>query len=189
LLVLFLWVLGGAAAWLVVDAEIGLRCFDVQLVAGAGEVQWAGLGLWTLALPEQVDDGFAIVGGHEVRVAEGFGDLRAGVAAFEREDVSQMRGGVEASLYEAFAPEKARALCERFEMHYTPKHGSWLNMAEIEIGLLARTCLNRRIESVAKFSREISAYLRNKNAEPKPINWQFTNQKARTKLRSFYPSI
>lgn len=95
----------------------------------------------------------------------------------------------EASLYEAFAPEKARALCERFEMHYTPKHGSWLNMAEIEIGLLARTCLNRRIESVAKFSREISAYLRNKNAEPKPINWQFTNEKARTKLRSLYPSI
>lgn len=95
----------------------------------------------------------------------------------------------EASLYEAFAPEKARALCERFEMHYTPKHGSWLNMAEIEIGLLARTCLNRRIGSVDKFKSEVSAYLRHKNAEPKPINWQFTNEKARIKLRSLYPSI
>jgi len=95
----------------------------------------------------------------------------------------------EAALYEAFAPEKARALCERFEMHYTPKHGSWLNMAEIEIGLLARTCLNRRIESTAKFRSEVSAYLRNKNVEPKPLNWQFTNEKARIKLKSLYPQI
>jgi hypothetical protein len=95
----------------------------------------------------------------------------------------------EASLYEAFAPEKARALCERFEMHYTPKHGSWLNMAEIEIGLLGRTCLDRRIGSSVEFKDEVKAYLAEKNAESKPINWQFTNEKARIKLKSLYPTI
>jgi DDE superfamily endonuclease len=65
----------------------------------------------------------------------------------------------EASLYEAFPPQKARALCERFEIHYTPKHGSWLNMAEIEIGLLSRTCLDRRIGSTQEFKKEVTAYL------------------------------
>jgi hypothetical protein len=95
----------------------------------------------------------------------------------------------EASLYEAFPPEKARSLCERFEMHYTPKHGSWLNMAEIEIGLLARTCLSRRIGSVGEFAKEVRAYLEWKNGNPKAISWQFTNEKARIKLKSLYPSI
>ena len=95
----------------------------------------------------------------------------------------------EASLYEAFAPDKARALCERFEMHYTPKHGSWLNMAEIEIGLLGRTCLDRRIGSNVEFKDEVKAYLAGKNAESKPINWQFTNEKARIKLKSLYPTV
>lgn len=95
----------------------------------------------------------------------------------------------EASLYEAFPPEKARALCERFEMHYTPKHGSWLNMAEIEIGLLGRTCLDRRIGSVTEFGTEVAAYLEWKNANAKPINWQFTNAEARIKLKSIYPTI
>jgi hypothetical protein len=94
-----------------------------------------------------------------------------------------------ASLYEAFEPEKARALCERFEIHYTPKHGSWLNMAEIEIGLLARKCLDRRIHSATQFRSEVSAYLEWKNAAAKPINWQFTNEKARLKLKSLYPTI
>jgi hypothetical protein len=94
-----------------------------------------------------------------------------------------------ASLYEAFEPEKARNLSERFEIHYTPKHGSWLNMAEIEIGLLARTCLDRRISSALKFRTEVTAYLEWKNATPKPIAWQFTNEKARVKLKSLYPSI
>ncbi len=76
----------------------------------------------------------------------------------------------EASLYEAFPPEKARALCERFEMHFTPKHGSWLNIAEIEIGLLGRTCLDRRIGSVGEFTDEAKAYLARKNGGAKSIN-------------------
>ena len=95
----------------------------------------------------------------------------------------------EASLYEAFSPEKAGALCERFEMHWTPKHGSWLNMAEIEIGLLGRTYLDCRIGSVEEFTNEVTAYLAGKNAESKSINWQFTNEKARIKLKSLYPTI
>ena len=95
----------------------------------------------------------------------------------------------EASLYEAFPPEKARGLCERFEFHYTPKHGSWLNMAEIEIGLLVRGCLDRRIGSAKEFRREIAAYLDRKNENPKPINWQFANKKARVKLKSLNPAV
>ena len=95
----------------------------------------------------------------------------------------------DASLYETFSPEKARELCERFEFHYTPKHGSWLNMAEIEIGLLARSCLNRRIGSAKEFRREIGAYLERKNENLNPIKWQFTNKKARIKLKSLYPAV
>lgn len=94
-----------------------------------------------------------------------------------------------ASLYEAFAPEKARRLCERFEIHYTPKHGSWLNMAEIEIGMLGTSCLDRRISSPELFRQEVKTYIKSKNAVSKPINWQFTNEKARIKLKSLYPSI
>lgn len=95
----------------------------------------------------------------------------------------------EASLYKAFTPEKARALCERFEFHYTPTHGSWLNMAEIEIGLLVRACLDRRIESVKRMKKEVAAYLTTKNSKPSPTKWQFTNEDARIKLHSIYPSI
>lgn len=94
----------------------------------------------------------------------------------------------EASLYEAFEPEKARMLCERFEIHYTPKHGSWLNMAEIEIGLLVRACLNQRLESSERMRQEVAAYLARKNAFPKPIEWKFSLQEARTKLSHVYPN-
>ena len=92
----------------------------------------------------------------------------------------------EASLYEAFGAEKARALCERFEMHYTPKHGSWLNMAEIEIGSLVRSCLGQRIESAEKIRTEVAAYIFRKNQNPVPMKWQFTNEDARIKLHSIY---
>jgi hypothetical protein len=95
----------------------------------------------------------------------------------------------EASLYETFEPAKARALCERFEIHYTPKHGSWLNMAEIEIGMLTRTCLDRRVGSEEQFRNEVKAYVQWKNANSKPISWQFKNEDARIKLKSLYPSV
>lgn len=95
----------------------------------------------------------------------------------------------EASLYKAFAPEKARALCERFEVHYTPTHGSWLNMAEIEIGLLVRACLDQRLESAPRMRREVKAYLTRKNENPRPVKWKFSLKDARTKLRTLYPSL
>lgn len=94
-----------------------------------------------------------------------------------------------ASLYSVFPPEKARGLCERFEIHHTPKHGSWLNMAEIEIGMLGRTCLSRRIGSEDELRREVKAYLTYKNIKPKTVKWQFTNEQARIKLKSIYPAI
>ena len=93
------------------------------------------------------------------------------------------------SLYEAFEPAEARRIAERLEIHYTPKHGSWLNMAEIEIGVMTRQCLNRRLESQAVLRREIDAWQRRRNAEATRVNWRFTTQDARVKLKSLYPSI
>jgi len=94
-----------------------------------------------------------------------------------------------ASLYEAFPPEEARRLAARFEVHYTPKHGSWLNIAEIEISVLARACLNRRIPSREIFLAEISAFLTRKNANPSPTRWRFSYEDARIKLASLYPQV
>ena len=94
-----------------------------------------------------------------------------------------------ASLYAAFSPEKARRLADRFELHYTPKHGSWLNIAEIEISVLSRCCLDRRIGSEELFRNEIKAYVANKNRDPAPVRWQFGLDNARIKLASLYPSI
>lgn len=95
----------------------------------------------------------------------------------------------EASLYRAFAPEKARELCERLEIHYTPKHGSWLNMAEIEIGKVVNYGLKKRVSSREEMRTSLEAYQQRENQKPKIINWQFTNEKARIKLKSLYPSI
>ena len=95
----------------------------------------------------------------------------------------------EASLYKAFAPAKARSFCERLEIHFTPKHGSWLNMAEIEIGKLVKTGLKERIPSRVEYDTQTDAYLRLSNQSPQAIKWQFTNEKARVKLRHLYPSF
>jgi len=94
-----------------------------------------------------------------------------------------------ASLYETFAPEEARRILRKLEFHYTPKHGSWLNMAEIELSVLQRQCLDRRIPDVATLSREIRAYERRRNSERATIEWRFTNQDARRKLHRLYPSV
>jgi hypothetical protein len=94
-----------------------------------------------------------------------------------------------ASFYEAFAPEEARRLAERFEFHYTPKHGSWLNMAEIEFSVLSRQCLDRRIGEVGLLRREIEAWQQKRNAISKTIDWQFTTFDARIKLKRLYPVI
>jgi len=94
-----------------------------------------------------------------------------------------------ASLYEAFEPAEARRLMNRFEVHYTPKHGSWLDMAEIELGILGRQCLARRIDNVDDLRREIMTWKTDRNATGTKVNWQFTTADARIKLRRLYPSI
>ena len=91
------------------------------------------------------------------------------------------------SFYEAFDPKLARELTERLEIHYTPKHGSWLNIAECEFSVLQRQCLDRRIESADLLGREVNAWQDARNAIDSKINWQFTTDGARTKLRRLYP--
>ena len=94
-----------------------------------------------------------------------------------------------ASLYEAFEPAEARRIAERLEVHYTPKHGSWLNMAEIEIGVMARQCLDRRISDQSTLRREIEVWQDRRNRDTIRVNWRFTTADARIKLQSLYPSI
>jgi len=94
-----------------------------------------------------------------------------------------------ASLYEAFAPEVARALAARLEIHYTPKHGSWLNMAETELSILSRQCLARRLDDRELMAREIAVWETKRNAAGARINWQFQTADARIKLKRLYPSF
>jgi DDE superfamily endonuclease len=94
-----------------------------------------------------------------------------------------------ASFYEAFPPEEARRLTERFDFHYTPKHGSWLNMAEIEFSVLSRQCLDRRIGDAETLRSETRAWTQQRNAATKSIDWQFTTAEARIKLKRLYPVI
>ena len=93
-----------------------------------------------------------------------------------------------ASLYEAFPPEEAKRLADRLEIHHTPKHGSWLNQAEIELSALARQCLSRRIARADTLKRQIATWEEDRNASTTRVQWQFTTQDARIKLRSLYPS-
>jgi hypothetical protein len=94
-----------------------------------------------------------------------------------------------ASLYEAFAPEEARRILEKLEFHYTPKHASWLNMAEIEIGIMNRQCLDRRIDNIAEMRQETAAWAQTRNRKKAKIHWTFTIAAARRKLKKTYPSI
>ncbi len=93
-----------------------------------------------------------------------------------------------ASLYEAFAPEEARRIVKKLEFHYTPKHGSWLNMAEIELSVLQRQCLDRRIPDEATLIHEVGAWEQQRNAEQATIDWRFSVTAARDKLKRLYPS-
>jgi DDE superfamily endonuclease len=93
------------------------------------------------------------------------------------------------SLHEAFPPEQARRIAEKLEIHHTPKHGSWLNMAEIELSVLARQCLDQRLESTAKLQREVEAWETERIERQVEIRWQFTTADARIKLHRLYPII
>jgi len=92
-----------------------------------------------------------------------------------------------ASLYKAFEPHKARRLAKRLEIHYTPKHGSWLNIAEISISILSKQCIHRRIDNIVTLNSEIVAWEHNYNSQIHSINWHFTTDDARIKLKRLYP--
>jgi len=94
-----------------------------------------------------------------------------------------------ASLYKAFKPAEARRLLDKLEFHYTPKHGSWLNMAEIEFSLLSRQCLRDRMEEMDYLSQQVDAWVGERNAISSSMNWRFTTEDARIKLKHLYPSV
>ena len=94
-----------------------------------------------------------------------------------------------AALYEAFPPAEARRIAEKLEIHYTPKHGSWLNMAEIELSVLARQCLSGRIPTLEHLQDMVTAWSQSRNQRAAAMNWQFTTEEARIKLHSLYPSL
>ena len=94
-----------------------------------------------------------------------------------------------ASLYEAFSPGIARRLAKRLEIHYTPKHGSWLNIAEIELSALTRQCLDRRIATIEALQQEVSEWAVTRNKNQKGVDWQFTTDSARIKLKRLYPQF
>ncbi|NOR48589.1 MAG: IS630 family transposase [Methanosarcinaceae archaeon] len=123
--------------------------------------------------------------------------------AFYIEDIANQYEGVEkitlvmdnlnthvpGSLYETFQPDKAKAILDRFEFVYTPKHGSWLNMAEIELNVLTGQCLNRRIDDIEIVRKEVTAWAKFRNNKNAKVNWQFTTDDARVKLSRLYPTL
>lgn len=94
-----------------------------------------------------------------------------------------------AALYETFKPTEARRLTEKLEIHYTPKHGSWLNMAEIELSVLVRQCLDRRLADIEAVARETAAWEQRRNTHETTVDWRFTTDDARIKLKTLYPTI
>ena len=96
---------------------------------------------------------------------------------------------VKSSLYKAFSPSSARRILDKLEFHYTPKHGSWLNMAEIELSVLSKQCLDRRISDKEVLTEEVAAWEKRRNETALVVDWQFTTEEARIKLKRLYPSI
>lgn len=93
------------------------------------------------------------------------------------------------SLYKAFTPEEARRIIKRLEIHYTPKHGNWPDIAEIELNVMTRQCLSRRISSIESLQRELSVWENERNSKQAGVNWQFKTKDARIKLTSLYPNL
>ena len=115
-------------------------------------------------------------------------DVYFPAAAVVRVVLDNLNTHVPGALYETFAPEEARRIAKRLEFHYTPKHGSWLNMAELEFSVLSRQCLNRRIGSAEELAQEVGAWEAERNAAQAKIEWTFRVADARTKLHWIYPS-
>ena len=113
----------------------------------------------------------------------------AGTGSMPLASMDQLNTHALASLYEAFPPEEAKRLAERIELHHTPKHGSWLNMAEIELSVLGRQCLARRIAQQDTLRRKVEQWEGQRNATTAKVVWQFTTKQARIKLQTLYPSV
>ena len=94
-----------------------------------------------------------------------------------------------ASLYEAFAPAEAKRIADKLEIHYTPKHGSWLNMAEIEMSVMSRQCLADRMGNIQRLEGEVMSWVENRNSKDSKVDWRFTTANARIKLKKLYPTI
>ena len=103
--------------------------------------------------------------------------------------MDQLNTHTTGSLYETFAPQEARRLAEKLEIHYTPKHGSWLNMAEIELSALTRQCLDRRISDKKTMKKQVQAWAQRRNKAGATVDWRFTTEDARIRLKKLYPSL
>jgi hypothetical protein len=103
--------------------------------------------------------------------------------------MDQLNTHTPGALYDVFAPAEAKRLADKLEIHYTPKHGSWLNIAEIEFSVLSRQCLDRRVPDAATLAREVAAWQQRRNAAARPVDWRFTTADARIKLKRLYPSV
>ena len=104
-------------------------------------------------------------------------------------DLDNLNTHNKSSLYEAFEPAEAKRIADKLEIHYTPKHGSWLDMAEIELGILSRQCLSRRIDNMEQLKDEVAAWQAIRNTAETKVNWRFTTDDARIKLKKLYPSF
>ncbi len=111
------------------------------------------------------------------------------VQRFFWDDLDNLNTHTPGSFYETYSPEKAKVLWDRFELVYTPKHGSWLNMAEIELSVLTRQCLSRRIDTIEEVRAEVKAWENARNNKNAKVNWQFTTEDARIKLIRLYPTL
>ena len=125
---------------------------------------------WAVCMREVVDD--LLPDAHRIRVVQ-----------------DNLNTHTPAALYEVFPPVEAKRILDRLEFHYTPKHGSWLNMAEIELSVLSRQCLDRRIPDQETLVQETAAWEQRRNAKGATVNWRFTTADARIKLKRLYPSI
>lgn len=160
------------------------------------DYQYERHGVCSVLLAVQPHTGLTFVQLREQRTALDYAEFMAALVAAHCPEGGQivlvqdnLNTHTPAAFYQAFEPQDAYELMQRFEMHYTPKKASWLNMAEIQLSVLARQCLNRRIPSFLDFAHHVHAWARQRNLSPVPIRWQFTPAIARSKFQRFYPNL
>ena len=192
------------------DPQRPLWCFDERPCQSLGDTlvplpmeagkplrqnyEYARKGVCSVLLAVQPHTGLCFAQVREQRTALDYADFMAALSAAHCPDgghivlvQDNLNTHTPASFYKAFTPELAFALMQQFEVHYTPKKASWLNMAEIELSILSKQCLDRRIPSLKRLEAEVLAWVRQRNPQPVPIRWQFTPELARQKFKRFYP--